>query len=72
MDALGSFFFIVLFLARVDQGLRGNWTAWFLAASVRFGRVPNPVSEAVQESFTLFHPIACLVLGSRAVIGDHA
>ena len=32
MDALGSFFFIVLFLARVDQGLHGNWTAWFLAA----------------------------------------
>ena len=32
MDALGSFFFIVLFLARLDQGLRGNWTAWFLAA----------------------------------------
>ena len=31
MDALGSFFFIVLFMARVDQGLRGNWTAWFLA-----------------------------------------
>ena len=31
MDALGSFFFIILFLACVGQGLRGNWTAWFLA-----------------------------------------
>ena len=31
MDALGSFFFLVLFLARAGQGLRGNWTAWFLA-----------------------------------------
>ncbi|MGA7194453.1 MAG: methyltransferase [Anaerolineales bacterium] len=30
MDALGSFFFIVLFLVRAGQGLSGNWNAWFL------------------------------------------
>jgi len=32
MDFAGSFFFAFLFILSVDQGLRGDWTAWLLAA----------------------------------------
>ena len=31
-DALGSLFFVTLFLVRVEQGTQGSLTAWFLAA----------------------------------------
>ena len=32
MDFAGSSFFAFLFILRVDQGIRGDWTAWLLAA----------------------------------------
>src|SRR5258708_5425950 len=32
IEALGSFFFVFLFLVRIDQALQGSITAWFLAA----------------------------------------